>query len=478
MNVGEAPTNIDFSVLKQFGVDPDFVTANNPMIRISEEDFEAFNKYLQEFQPKNDLEELLRGKSSSEPTEYFKEIQEEFKRGRVRVTGYSMADEVIEIVNQNSMAQNSLSESAFWKLYDKFLSTYKMVNTIYSPAFYGNNALGNAFNSFLYSGAAAFDPNKLKIARGIASTGDPQQFLTLHGEKYSYKQLRELCSRLGISNTSFYEHEIREDASKFANFALNKKLLELSSGIEDTQRIALFVEALDNTGDLEQAVNVVNKFLFDYSDLTDFEHKVMKRAIPFYTFMRKNAPMQLEQIFTNPRKYRNLNYGFNNIEVMAGTNYVEDYERNDWRRDYIQTPFQINGENIGVNLNLPYQQLERFTPNKIFGQTSPVIKAIPELLSGKYAYTGMDINSTGEYIANQISPLSKTLGLLNQDSGLDTALYAASQSGINFATIDNQLENQKELIDNYYPYVNSENVGFDDDGILEALIKKYKGVDE
>ena len=476
--LGEKPVNIDFSVLKQFGIDPDFVTSNNPMIRISEENFEALNKYLVEAYETKNWDELLKGPKNKETTEYFKQLHNDFVRGRVGVPGYSMADDVIEIVNQNSMAQNSLSESAFWKLYDKFLSVYKMVNTIYSPAFYGNNALGNAFNSFLYSGAAAFDPRKLKIARGIASTGDPQQFLTLHGEKYSYKQLRDLCSRLGISNTSFYEHEIREDASKFANFALNKKLLELSSGIEDTQRIALFVEALDNTGDLEQAVNVVNKFLFDYSDLTDFEHKVMKRAIPFYTFMRKNAPLQLEQILTNPHKYRNLNYGFNNMEVMAGTNYVEDYERNDWRRDYIQTPFQINGENIGVNLNLPYQQLDRMTPSKIFGQTSPLIKAIPELSSGKYAYTGMDINSVGEYIVNQISPLSKTLGLTRQEDALDTGLYLASQSGINFATIDNQLENQKELIDKYYPYVNSENVGFEDEGILEALIKKYRGVDE
>ena len=449
----ETPKNIDFEVLREFGVDPDYVTSNNPLVRISEDGFEKLNEYLN--------------------SDYVKGLSEK----KLTVNGYTLEGTAIDIINQNSLKQNNLTESAFWQLYDKFLSTYKMVNTIYSPAFYGNNIVGNAFNSFLYCGAAAFDPRKLKIARGIASTGDPKQFLTLHGEKYSYKQLRDICGRLGISNTSFYEHEIRKDAKGFANMKLNKKLLEVSSGIEDTQRIALFVEALDNTGDFEKAVDVVNKFLFDYSDLSEFEHKVMKRAIPFYTFMRKNNPLQLEQIFCNPRVYRNLNYGFNNFETLSGSNYVEDENRNEWRKDYVQLPFQIGGENVGFNLNLPYETLERLTPEKILGQSSPLIKALPELYSGKYAYTGMDVNSVPEYLMNQIAPVRIMDGISDKE-GISKALYGLSQAtGINVATIKDQLGSQEELIDKYYPYINADNVGYEDEDIFAALLNKIKGDD-
>ena len=449
----ETPKNIDFEVLREFGVDPDYVTSNNPLVRISEDGFEKLNNYLN--------------------SDYVSGLSDK----KLTVNGYTLEGTAIDIINQNSLRQNNLTESAFWQLYDKFLSTYKMVNTIYSPAFYGNNALGNAFNSFLYCGAAAFDPRKLKIARGIASTGDPKQFLTLHGEKHSYKQLRDICGRLGISNTSFYEHEIRQDAKGFANMKLNKKLLEVSSGIEDTQRIALFVEALDNTGDFEKAVDVVNKFLFDYSDLSEFEHKVMKRAIPFYTFMRKNNPLQLEQIFCNPRVYRNLNYGFNNFEILSGSNYVEDENRNEWRKDYVQLPFQIGGENIGFNLNLPYETLERLTPEKILGQSSPLIKALPELYSGKYAFTGMDVNSVPEYLMNQIAPVRIMDGISDKE-GVSKALYGLSQAtGINVATIKDQLGSQEELIDKYYPYINADNVGYEDEDIFAALLNKIKGDD-
>ncbi len=449
-HIMDKPQNIDFSVLEDFGVNPDYVTSNNPLVRISEDGFKALNQYL----------DNLSGVHSN------------------TVKGYSIESNVIDVINQNSLKQNNLTENAFFKLFDKFTSVYKMANTIYSPSFYGNNAIGNAFNSFLYCGAAAFDPRKIKIARGIASSGDPKQFLTLHGETYSYKQLRDICGRLGISNTSFYEHEIKEDAKGFANLKLNKKLLEISSGIEDTQRIALFVEALDNTGDFSKAVDVVNKFLFDYSDLSEFEHKVMKRAIPFYTFMRKNNPLQLEQIFVNPQIYRNLNYGFNNFEVMSGSNYVEDTNRNEWRKDYVQLPFQINGENIGFNLNLPYETLERLTPSKILGQSNPLIKALPELYSGKYAYTGMDVNSVPEYLMNQIAPV-RIMDGINDKEGVSKALYGLSQAtGINVATIKDQLGSQQQLIEKYYPYVNAENVGYENEDIFEALLKKIKGDDD
>ena len=450
-HIMDKPQNIDFSVLEDFGVNPDYVTSNNPLVRISEDGFKSLNQYL---------DNLSSGAYSN------------------TVKGYSIESNVIDVINQNSLKQNNLTENAFFKLFDKFTSVYKMANTIYSPSFYGNNAIGNAFNSFLYCGAAAFDPRKIKIARGIASTGDPKQFLTLHGETYSYKQLRDICGRLGISNTSFYEHEIKEDAKGFANLKLNKKLLEISSGIEDTQRIALFIEALDNTGDFSKAVDVVNKFLFDYSDLSEFEHKVMKRAIPFYTFMRKNNPLQLEQIFVNPQIYRNLNYGFNNFEVMSGSNYVEDTNRNEWRKDYVQLPFQINGENIGFNLNLPYETLERLTPSKILGQSNPLIKALPELYSGKYAYTGMDVNSVPEYLMNQIAPVRIMDGISDKE-GVSKALYGLSQAtGINVATIKDQLGSQQQLIEKYYPYVNAENVGYENEDIFEALLKKIKGDDD
>jgi hypothetical protein len=44
----------------------------------------------------------------------------------------------------------------------------------------------------------------------------------------------------------------------------------------------------------------VNKLHFDYDALTGFEKNVMRRAVPFYTFARRNLPLQVETALTKP----------------------------------------------------------------------------------------------------------------------------------------------------------------------------------
>lgn len=57
------------------------------------------------------------------------------------------------------------------------------------------------------------------------------------------------------------------------------------------------------------------------SGLTDFERNVMKRAVPFYTFARKNLPLQAETLMRNPRAI------VPQLRVAAGGNreYLPEY---------------------------------------------------------------------------------------------------------------------------------------------------------
>ena len=58
---------------------------------------------------------------------------------------------------------------------------------------------------------------------------------------------------------------------------------------------------------IQGAADVVDKLLFDYSDVTKFETQVMKRIFPFYTWLRKNIPLQLELLAEKPQRYARLN---------------------------------------------------------------------------------------------------------------------------------------------------------------------------
>ena len=50
----------------------------------------------------------------------------------------------------------------------------------------------------------------------------------------------------------------------------------------------------------EAAALDVKKWLFDYGELSQFEKNVMKRGLPFYTFMRKNTPLVMKELIRKP----------------------------------------------------------------------------------------------------------------------------------------------------------------------------------
>jgi len=50
----------------------------------------------------------------------------------------------------------------------------------------------------------------------------------------------------------------------------------------------------------------VKDFHYDYTEVTEFEKDVMGRAMPFYKWLRKNIPRQIESLVTRPEKFARL----------------------------------------------------------------------------------------------------------------------------------------------------------------------------
>jgi hypothetical protein len=75
------------------------------------------------------------------------------------------------------------------------------------------------------------------------------------------------------------------------------------SAIENNARLAHYIAKLEDPWLQGGGARSVKKFLFDYGDLTPFEKHFKNFLIPFYTFMRKNAPLEVEQALLNPGKF-------------------------------------------------------------------------------------------------------------------------------------------------------------------------------
>lgn len=76
--------------------------------------------------------------------------------------------------------------------------------------------------------------------------------------------------------------------------------------VENTNRFLFTFDGLVKGNSIEEALGRTNKYLFDYADLTKTD-RVIKQIIPFWIWTSRNLPLQLENLFTNPRLYANYN---------------------------------------------------------------------------------------------------------------------------------------------------------------------------
>jgi hypothetical protein len=140
------------------------------------------------------------------------------------------------------------------------------------------------------------------------------------------------------------------------------------------------------------AASNTKKYLFDYTEITEFERKYMKRIFPFWTWMRKNMALQAEQVISQPWKYTNIERFKQNLEAANPT----DDPR--WVPKYfpelyaIKTPLRTGkGSQLYLNPNLPFQDLNKiFDPQDWLSSVAPW-KTVFELALNKQLFSGKEI---------------------------------------------------------------------------------------
>lgn len=128
--------------------------------------------------------------------------------------------------------------------------------------------------------------------------------------------------------------------------------------VENNARLAHYFSKLDEGLTPLEAAESVKRTLFDYAELTLFEQQKLKRLVPFYTFMRKNTPIQLRNLMLEPRRFltsRRL------IEGISDTSESDHRALPDWALNDGQVPLPgfvgsfLAGGNAAVmgSLDLP-----------------------------------------------------------------------------------------------------------------------------
>lgn len=232
----------------------------------------------------------------------------------------------------------------FLKGLDKWMGLWKSYATSPVPFGFGftiRNMEGNFFNGYYLTGTNpgwAYRAMKLqrKMWRGRREFADPLHFLN----DVERAQVTEAFDN-GVLESGFFEADLDEafDLGKFGGktkgrlnpfsqeFAPLEYGRRFNTAVEQNGRLGVFLGQRAKGLRPQDAAAMVRKYLLDYGDLTDFDRS-MKKFAPFWTFTRKNTPLQVEHLVKTPGRYSNLQHV---LDSMGS-----DYETEDlpeWMQD-------------------------------------------------------------------------------------------------------------------------------------------------
>jgi len=187
---------------------------------------------------------------------------------------------------------------------------------------------------------------------------------------------------------------------------------------------------------MDVAANEVKAGLFDYGDVSKFERDALKRVMPFYTWTRKNIPVQLKHLVLNPQRAEKIAIAKQQFEHETG-----DLDHSDYGAFWgDRVPVFLGQESKGVIeaftlLNVvPMADLQRLIrPGPLLAEmTSPGIKAPLEILfnydsfrKGKIAkqkaFTGESKDFLGVSLPPRLHHLAQVLVPLTEINRLNPA---------------------------------------------------------
>ena len=212
-------------------------------------------------------------------------------------------------------------------------------------------------------------------------------------------------------------NKIQMNVNKLANL----KYLEISGDYADKSenfvRMAAFINGSRKYGlnDGGTAATMLTKALqFDYADLSVFERDVLKNVIPFYTWTRRNVPLQFHALLSQPGKFNKIGFAKDEAQnqfTATGDNEYMAQIVPGFMRDKlgfisnIMAPGTTNP--LAIGFDLPAADLNKFLSfgslpsvgSNVTQQTvqslNPLLKTGFELLTGVDTFTGAKFSKKG-----------------------------------------------------------------------------------
>jgi hypothetical protein len=314
-------------------------------------------------------------------------------------------------------------------------------------------------SSVVVRGRSIFDLHKAMEAEDVLSYNRTFNILSRNADDLDTVNIADAMSRRDTRSLFDGPLEDRAAWQRAMDFPISNRVSSrwfnansrFNDSIEAALRAGAFANGYRRFGHDGAARMFANALHFDYSDLSEFERRVMRNFLPFYTWMRKNIPLQAYFLLHQPGRVNMLFRAQDTMKDVFGDKEADGLMPQ-WMRGnmFFETSASLGGLKVATGIESPLMDLNKnfkaptsLNPAEAFGMVN--LEAMlsnlnPIMRTGVEAYTGRSTVTGQEFRDAVQTPLwlggGKLNGLLGLLPGVGTGVTEDGQAGINEFTVN------------------------------------------
>jgi hypothetical protein len=313
-----------------------------------------------------------------------------------------------------------LQEPAVVRELNMFLGKYTRFFKAYatlSPGFHVRNSISNGFMLFAAGGDVRYLTEGLQMSRSLneasrAGKSVEQWIESLPIGKQANARIAVRASFASGGGNAADNLRHLYMSGRIINNPLTRGSKGLGQWIEGHSRFMLAYDGAMQGMDFNASAARVQRFLIDYEDVSTLD-KSLRQIIPFWMWTSRNLPMQIQNIWLNPRAYQ--------VYGNAKRNFRDDQEGDVvpvWMREMgaWKLPF---GQNLYATPDIGFNRLQSDVnmlqdPTRFLSNVNPLIRLPIELTGERQLFSNKRFSKTPVEVSGGVGaalqPLMELLG--------------------------------------------------------------------
>jgi hypothetical protein len=317
-------------------------------------------------------------------------------------TGVVIPQEINDALERIMHLDNPERWGQFWKAWDGYADIFKAYATL-SPRFHIRNALSATMMNYADGVATRDMLDGVKYWKQFKN--NPNKWMDVIPADQRKDLADAILAVYGSGGGRYSEFQLGGRGTR--NFFVTASR-DIGTSVEGAVRLGMALNTIRGGGSVDEAVARITRIHFDYSQVSTADSYV-RRVIPFWTFMSRNIPLQMQQIWLKPRTYQIYASAVRNLRGEPTGEVVPSYYE---EQGIFKSP--VGSGYIKPDLawtGLPSQINQATTAAGLLSQANPALRIPLEAVAGKKFFTGAPLREgeTASYAAEALIPYLNTI---------------------------------------------------------------------